>query len=990
MTVVIPVWGAYVELLPEAIASVRDGASAEEVIVVDNASAPSIAPIDGCQLVRSEVRLSRGAARNLGLSHVATEYVVFLDADDLLLPGALPRLIDGLASRPDAQAFVGRIVEADGAPHRMPRVLSRALARAPRLFAWVNAVWSLAPLQGCAIMRTESVRTCGAYPDASSGEDWVLGASLAFRGPIVFDGEPMLVYRLRPDSPGMGSGTSNRVLVANARRVRDRLRSDPGVGAGRAARTTLSIAQLLAVVVVRPVVRGVRGARQRAPAPAARLHAEPVRVLRVIARLNIGGPAIQAITLTKRLESLGYATTLVRGREGPREGSMDDLAAELGVEPMLVPTLRRDPGPADLLALARLVWIMRARRPHIVHTHAAKAGTLGRLAALIAFPNRRTRPVLVHTFHGHSLTGYFSQRTEAVYKTIERLLARRTDTLIAVSQEVQDELVELGVAEPDRFEVVPLGFDLAPFAADTNSRARARRSIRDELAIPASATVVTLIARLVPIKRVDRFLAAALLLQDLKDTHFVVVGDGELSDSLRTRSDAGALDGRLVWAGFRRDMPSICFASDIVALTSESEGTPVSLIEAHAAAVPVVATDVGGVRSVVQHGTSGWVIRPDDVEGFAAAIRELALDRGRARQFGVAGRDHVRDNFTLDRLQSDLDRLYTRLLDRTEVRTTTALPPLAGLLRCVSCGSPVTRVIEPSDQLQCVSCGAAYRVANATPRMLRARTIDRQKQRTARTFAYEWKRFGRLRTQWKKNFTDYLRPMRLADLRDQLLLDVGAGSGRHSFHAQAAGARVVAVDLSDAIEVARDNLPSDVLTVQADLDALPFAPETFDVVMSIGVLHHMADPEAALRRIVPLARRGGQVHVYVYRVPRRAWHRAVLGGVSLARTVTTRLPQRVLLALCYPLSVVLFLGVVEPYRLLRRLPLLHRIADAFPLQTYADYPFGVLFNDQFDRFSAPIEHRFTRTGVAEMLANAGLQDVVILEHHGWIAHGRRC
>src|SRR5579862_1890579 len=160
------------------------------------------------------------------------------------------------------------------------------------------------------------------------------------------------------------------------------------------------------------------------------LREAPIRVVRIIARLNIGGPSIQAITLTRLLEPLGYRTHLVRGREGPDEGNMDYLAAELGVHPTLVPTMTREPGTGDLRALWSLVQILRRDRPEIVHTHAAKAGTLGRLAALIAFPRRSKRPVLIHTFHGHSLTGYFSGRTAGFYRRVERVLARRTDMLV--------------------------------------------------------------------------------------------------------------------------------------------------------------------------------------------------------------------------------------------------------------------------------------------------------------------------------------------------------------------------------------------------------------------------------------------------------------------------------------------------------------------------------------------------------------------------------
>jgi len=390
---------------------------------------------------------------------------------------------------------------------------------------------------------------------------------------------------------------------------------------------------------------------------------KPIRVLRVIARLNIGGPAIQAISLTSRLERLGYMTTLLRGREGPREGSMDDLAAELGVQPRLIGALRRDPGPHDALALAQLVSIMRAQRPDVVHTHAAKAGALGRLAALIAFPFPKDRPVLVHTFHGHSLSGYFSRRVDAVYRAIERLLARWTDVLIAVSEEVRDELVALGVAHQDKFVVVPLGFNLDQFAADPQACAQARRAVREELAIPATATLITLIARLVPIKRVDRFLRAALHLADLDHARFLIVGDGELRETLRDSAEARALGAKLRWAGFRRDIPAVCAASDVVVLTSDNEGTPVSLIEAGAAGVPTISTRVGGAAAVVRDGETGLLVRRDDGDELVAHIRRLAHDAGLRARMGEAARTHVQEAFSIDTLVAGIDGLYRSLLE---------------------------------------------------------------------------------------------------------------------------------------------------------------------------------------------------------------------------------------------------------------------------------------------------------------------------------------
>lgn len=394
-----------------------------------------------------------------------------------------------------------------------------------------------------------------------------------------------------------------------------------------------------------------------AGAPSAR----PLQVLRIIARLNIGGPAIQAISLTNRMSAVGYQTTLVRGVEGPREGTLDDLAAALGVRPRRVRWLRREVGLRDALAFLTIWRLLRATHPEIVHTHAAKAGTLGRLAALTIRP----RPVLtVHTFHGHVLEGYFSGPKARLFRFIERWLARRTTCLIAVSGEVRDDLLRMRIASPEKVRVVPLGFDLERFlCGDAERRARGA-SFRATMGISDSVTLVTLVARLVAIKRVDRFLEIAALLANEPRLHFLIVGDGELRDDLIANPAAVRLGSRLTWAGFTNRIENVCFASDMVVLTSDNEGTPVSLIEAQAAATPVVSTDVGGVRAVVRQGLSGFLVPPTDHRGFAAAISALAADEDQARRFGQAGREHVTATFTLDRLVSDLDCLYREFLER--------------------------------------------------------------------------------------------------------------------------------------------------------------------------------------------------------------------------------------------------------------------------------------------------------------------------------------
>jgi glycosyltransferase involved in cell wall biosynthesis len=396
-------------------------------------------------------------------------------------------------------------------------------------------------------------------------------------------------------------------------------------------------------------------------------------VLRVIARLNVGGPAIQAITLSRVLDERGYETRLIRGQEGDREGSMDALASALGVVPVNLPTLQRRIGVGDVASLAFLVRQIRSWQPEILHTHAAKAGALGRIAALLA--GRRRPRVIVHTFHGHVLTGYFSSPVSVAFIAIERFLARHTTRLIAVSEEIRADLVRLRVAPPEQILVVPLGFDFSRFDATAEERRKRREALRRELGIPLDAPLVTLVARLEPIKRVDRFVRVASLVEAPADTYFLVVGDGALREDLRSSAEAMQLGERLVWAGLRDDMPDIYFASDVVAVTSDNEGTNVSAIEAQAASLPVVSTRVGGMPSAVRNGETGLLVGPHDEAGFAAALQRLLLDSALRSKLGRQGSSRARTEFSLDRLLRDIDGLYRQLLGkpRSGRRSSTAL-----------------------------------------------------------------------------------------------------------------------------------------------------------------------------------------------------------------------------------------------------------------------------------------------------------------------------
>jgi glycosyltransferase involved in cell wall biosynthesis len=384
-------------------------------------------------------------------------------------------------------------------------------------------------------------------------------------------------------------------------------------------------------------------------------------VLRVISRLNVGGAAIQVITLSRLLDERGYETRLIRGRERAREGSMDALAEQYGVTPINLPTLKRNITVSDLVALAVLVRHIWTWQPQILHTDTAKAGALGRTAALLA--GRRRPKVIVHTFHGHVLRGYFSPLVSASFRWVERLLARASTCLIAVSDEVRDDLVELGVAAPEQIVVVPYGFNFSRFDVPEKQRRERREAFRASFGIPLEAPLVTLVGRLEPIKRVDRFLRVASRIDQPHGTRFLVVGDGALREQLQESREARSLGDRLVWAGLRNDMPDVYFATDVLAVTSDNEGTAVTAIEAQAAALPVVTTRVGGMPSVVKHGETGFVVGPESESLIAKSISLLLADDELRRAFGTSGAELAHERFSIAALIDNVDSLYSRLLN---------------------------------------------------------------------------------------------------------------------------------------------------------------------------------------------------------------------------------------------------------------------------------------------------------------------------------------
>jgi glycosyltransferase involved in cell wall biosynthesis len=389
-----------------------------------------------------------------------------------------------------------------------------------------------------------------------------------------------------------------------------------------------------------------------------------VRIVRVITRLNIGGPAIQAARLTTDLAGRGYDTTLMHGRLGAGEGDMRYLLAPDAPNVLYVDALRRPIAPGhDVRAFHAILATLRAVRPDIVHTHMAKAGLLGRLAAMIY--NRTTgsaRPArIVHTYHGHVLDGYFRPLVASAFVRLERWLARGTDALVAISPRILDELVDrFTIAPRDRFAVVPLGFDLAPLSAIDDE---ARRAARVELGIGPSTRVVTTVGRLTAIKNHALMLeAAARLASRVPDLVLLLAGDGELRADLERDATRLGIADRVRFLGWRRDLPTIYGATDVFVLTSRNEGTPVALIEAMAAGVPGVATNVGGVPDVMADPGLGVLVPSDDAAALAAGVEALLCDAAARRAMGARARASVLQRYGIGRLVDDVDRLYRSLL----------------------------------------------------------------------------------------------------------------------------------------------------------------------------------------------------------------------------------------------------------------------------------------------------------------------------------------
>ncbi|MFI6788162.1 glycosyltransferase [Nonomuraea sp. NPDC050383] len=380
--------------------------------------------------------------------------------------------------------------------------------------------------------------------------------------------------------------------------------------------------------------------------------------MEIIARMNVGGPATLVCGLSARLNPEEFAHRLYTGHVDGGEGDHLELRSS-GMPVHRIPGLGRTIRPTDdVRALSGLVSAMRSYRPHIVHTQTAKAGALGRVAVRLAgIPAAR-----VHGFHGHLLHGYFSGPKRALYVGTERFLASMSDRLVTVGARVRDELLQAGIGRPEQYVVIPPGVRLGAVPG--------RGAARLALGLPPEAPVVAYVGRLTQVKRPDRFVAAAReILRAKPDCHFVVCGGGELLEQLER--DIEPVRASFHLTGWRKDVETVYAAADVVLLTSDNEGTPLTLIEAQMAGTPVVASRVGSVAEVVQDGRTGLLGAADSAE-LATHVLHLLSDPPLASRLGEAARRWSTASFDVDRLVADTETLYRSLGEsRRDRRVTT-------------------------------------------------------------------------------------------------------------------------------------------------------------------------------------------------------------------------------------------------------------------------------------------------------------------------------
>jgi glycosyltransferase involved in cell wall biosynthesis len=391
------------------------------------------------------------------------------------------------------------------------------------------------------------------------------------------------------------------------------------------------------------------------------------KILRIINRFNLGGPTYNVAYLSRYLAP-EFETLLVGGAKDASEDSSEFILEKLGLTPTIIPEMKREINLRDdRVAYLKIKKLIRDFKPDIVHTHASKAGTLGRLAA-----NACQVPLILHTFHGHVFHSYFGRVQTTLYKNIERYLATKSTCIIAISELQKKELSDVHhICPPEKIEVIPLGFDLEKFR---ENKAEKRNDFRKTYQIGENEIVIMIIGRLVPVKNHRLFLEAIRFVKQHSSRRIrgMIVGDGEERDHIQKMASEFGLaysNGTdsspgtdLTFTSWIHNADWACAGADIIALCSFNEGTPVSLIEAQAAGKPIVSTNTGGIENVVIDRITASLSKPGDSSDFCQKLLELVENEELRTKMSLAGWEHVRSTFHYTRLVEDMKKLYHRLL----------------------------------------------------------------------------------------------------------------------------------------------------------------------------------------------------------------------------------------------------------------------------------------------------------------------------------------
>ncbi|MBW2354286.1 MAG: glycosyltransferase [Deltaproteobacteria bacterium] len=678
-----------------------------KVWVEDNASTDQVDRVStrfpSVRLKKHHRNLGFARAVNNGISHGSAPYVLILNPDIIIQEGFFDLALEYMARNADTGVMGPRICNSDGSVQGSARSFPNLLTA---LFGRRSILTKIFPNNPITRENILTDRSDGVTP---IDVDWVSGACMLARRAAIEDVGAMdprffmywedadwcrrmrqkgwrVVYFPRPAVTHFVGVSSERNLV---RSVLEFHRSVYYLFEKHAEKPHSLLKPIIfwALVYRFFFVLGSQAVSKTLPLPRQvhrwKVHGLPqtgyrIKVVRFIARLNIGGPSIHVYLLMRGLDKKRFESILVTGKISTQEGDMSYLFDNFPeARPIIIKQLQREISPLmDLRAFFQILRILARENPDIVHTHTAKAGTSARLAVMMYNRVRAKKIRTVHTFHGHVFEGYFSPLKSLMFIWIERFLARSTDVIVSISRTQKEALSErFHIASDSKIRTIPLGFDLTPFLHGHELKGRFRQS----LGLDHDTLIIGIVGRLVPIKCHVMFLDGARIFLDQHPeikVRLTVVGDGELREELEAYCRRKGLSDHVLFCGWRRDLPLIYADMDILALTSLNEGTPVSIIEAMASSIPVIATDAGGVFDLLgpRDGTPlayngftvckrGVLCKKEDPEGFAKGLKYLVrLDRVKREALVAEARAFVEEGFSEERLLGDMEDLYTGLM----------------------------------------------------------------------------------------------------------------------------------------------------------------------------------------------------------------------------------------------------------------------------------------------------------------------------------------